>query len=127
MKLTGNLRTEITKKSKYYFFDTGLRNAVIANFNPPKMRNDVGMLWENFLMIERMKKRSYRRILANPYFWRTWSQQEIDLIEERDGNLFAYEYKWSKKNLRPPGEFVKAYPEAELSQIHPDNYLDSLT
>jgi len=119
-----NLRKEITKKSKYYFYDIGLRNAIISNFNPLELRNDAGMLWENFLMMERLKVRSYQAIPANPYFWRTWNRKEIDLIEEREGKLFAYEFKWKPKSVKPPAEFVGAYPEAEFSVIHPGNYLD---
>jgi len=122
-----NLRKEITRKSKYYFYDTGLRNAVIANFNPLDMRNDTGMLWENFLMIERLKKRAYHQIYGNPYFWRTWSQQEVDLIEEREGNLYAYEFKWKDRKAGPPREFADAYPRAEFSVVSPDNYLDFIS
>jgi len=88
-----NLRKEITKISRYYFYDVGIRNAVIDNFNPLNARDDVGALWENFIFIERMKKRFYQKIHSNIYFWRTWQQQEIDLVEERDGKLFGYEIK----------------------------------
>ena len=75
-------------------------------------------------MMERLKKRSYNGIQANPYFWRTWSQKEIDLIEEREGKLFAYEFKWGQKSTKPPAEFFDTYPEAEFSVIHPENYLE---
>jgi hypothetical protein len=92
-----NLRKEITKKSKYYFFDNGIRNAIIANFNPLEIRDDIGKLWENFLVVERIKKQSYHQIYANNYFWRTWNQKEIDRVEERDGKLFGYEFKWKSK------------------------------
>lgn len=85
-----SLRNEITKKSKYYFYDVGIRNALIANFNSLSLRNDLGGLWENFLMIERLKKQSYLPIYSNNYFWRTWEKKEIDLIEEREGKLFGY-------------------------------------
>ncbi len=84
-----NLRKEITKTSRYYFYDLGVRNAVINNFSYPDERNDRGQLWENFLFIERMKKTAYQQLFANFYFWRTWDQQEIDLVEERDGKLFG--------------------------------------
>lgn len=119
-----NLRSEVTKKSKYYFFDNGVRNAIISNFNDLGLRNDIGMLWENFLFMERLKKRFYHSIFANCYFWRTWNQKEIDLIEEREGKLFGFEFKWKAKKIKAPGEFLAAYQEAEFSVVHPDNYLD---
>lgn len=122
-----NLRKEITKKSKYYFYDNGIRNAIISNFNKLELRNDVGMLWENFLFIERLKKRTYQSIYANSYFWRTWDQKEIDLVEERDGKLFGYEFKWGKKGLTPPKEWSKTYPESEFVIISPENYLEFIT
>jgi len=121
-----NLRNEITKKAKYFFFDTGIRNTLIANLNPLELRNDIEMLWENFLIVERQKKLSYREIPANLYFWRTWQQQEIDLIEEREGRLFAYEFKWSDK-ARAPKAFIEAYPQAEFQVVNKDNYLDFVT
>src|SRR3989344_5919643 len=89
-----NLRKEISKKSKYYFYDIGIRNALINNFNPLHVRDDVGKLWENYLIIERLKFRAYTGLYANAYFWRTWDGQEIDLVEERGGKLFGYEFKW---------------------------------
>ena len=88
-----NLRKEITRKSKYYFYDNGIRNAIIANFNTIPQRDDVGALWENFLVVERLKLQSYKPIYANNYFWRTWDQKEIDYIEEREGKLYGYEFK----------------------------------
>lgn len=122
-----NLRKEITKKSKYYFYDNGVRNAVISNFNNLELRNDAGMLWENFLFIERLKKRNYQSIYANDYFWRTWDQKEIDLVEEREGKLFGYEFKWGKKSLRPPKQWGEAYPDSEFAIISPENYLEFIT
>ena len=120
-----NLRKEITRKSKYYFFDTGLRNALIAQFNPLDQRNDVGQLWENFIFIERLKYRTYFSLQANAYFWRTYEQQEVDFVEERDGKLFGYECKWStKKQVAPPAQWVSTYPDAEFAVITPENYLD---
>jgi predicted AAA+ superfamily ATPase len=119
-----NLRKEITKKSKYYFFDNGIRNAVINNFNPLETRNDVGMLWENFLFIERMKKRSYQRIYANDYFWRTWDKEEIDLIEEREGRLFGFEFKYNTSKMKPLKTWKANYPDSDLSLINKDNYFD---
>src|SRR3989344_1880136 len=118
-----NLRKEITKKSKYYFYDNGIRNAIISNFNGVDLRNDTGALWENFLIAERLKKTSYHSIFANRYFWRTWDQKEIDYIEEREGKLFAYEFKWSGE-AKMPKEFLKTYPDAEFKVINKENYLD---
>ncbi len=124
-----NLRKEITKKSKYYFYDNGIRNALIANFNPLELRNDAGMLWENFVFIERMKKRNYKFMVSNVYFWRTWQKEEVDMVEERGGKLFGYEFKWStkKKTLKPPRNWKESYPEASFEVITPDNYIDFIT
>jgi predicted AAA+ superfamily ATPase len=116
-----NLRNEITKKAKYYFFDPGIRNALIANFNLPPLRNDLGQLWENFLLMERIKSQAYLVTPVNYCFWRTWEAQEIDLIEEREGHLFAYEFKWTGKG-RVPGKFRKAYPEAVFKVVNRENY-----
>ena len=118
-----NLRKEITKKSKYYFLDNGIRNAIIANFNPFNLRDDVGALWENFMFTEMIKSGSYKNRYANRYFWRTWDQKEIDYIEEREGKLFAYEFKWNDK-AKTPKEFLETYPNAEFKIINKDNYLD---
>ena len=120
-----NLRKEVTKKSKYYFYDNGVRNAIIANFNDLVLRDDVGKLWEGFLVAERLKAQEYKRIHANNYFWRTWDQKEVDWVEEREGKLEGYEYKWSvKKKTQAPAEFLKAYPKAQFTVITPENYLD---
>jgi len=117
-----NLRSEITSKAKYYFYDNGIRNALIANFNPLELRDDIGLLWENFVMVERIKKRSYQQIHANQYFWRTWSQQEIDLIEEREGKLFAYEIKWKADKGKVPPTFPQNYPDSEFAIVNNGNY-----
>ncbi|MFA4817859.1 MAG: ATP-binding protein [Parcubacteria group bacterium] len=119
-----NLRKEITKKSKYYFYDNGIRNAIISNFNDLEMRDDTGRLWENFLVTERLKAQQYRNIFANNYFWRTWEQQEIDWIEEREGKLFGFEFKFSKDKFKIPASFLKAYPKTEVKVITKENYLD---
>jgi len=120
-----NLRQEVTNKSKYYFLDNGIRNALIAQFNGLDQRNDLGALWENFILAERLKYRTYRPLYANTYFWRTYKQQEIDLIEEHDGNLYGYEFKWSQnKTVRPPSHWVETYKNSEFQVIHPDNYLE---
>jgi predicted AAA+ superfamily ATPase len=124
-----NLRKEITRKSKYYFYDNGIRNAIISNFNNLDIRNDQGNLWENFLVVERLKTQSYFNIISNNYFWRTWDQKEIDWIEEREGKLFGYEFKFSERKKQKNKifkEFLSTYPEAEVKIIHPDNYSDFL-
>jgi len=121
-----NLRKEVTKSSKWYFYDNGIRNTIIANLNPLNLRNDSGMLWENYMIAERLKYQSQESVLVNNYFWRTYDQQEIDLIEERGGNLFAYEFKWLKRNAKIPAAWKKNYPEAEFQVISSDNYYDWL-
>lgn len=117
-----NLRNEIIKKNKFYFYDTGIRNALIANYNRLEVRNDIGQLWENFVIIERIKKQHYKEIMANNYFWRTWSGEKIDFVEEREGKLFGYECKWSVKKSKPPKSWQQSYPEGSLEVIHPDNF-----
>ena len=122
-----NLRKEITKKSKYYFYDLGIRNAVINNFNELNLRDDEGKLWENFLASERIKTQSYKEIFSNNYFWRTWDQEEIDWIEEREGKIFAFEFKFSlNKKTKNIKSFLKNYPNAEIKTITPENYLEFL-
>lgn len=123
-----NLRQEVSQRAKYYFFDNGIRNAIIAQFNDLDQRNDIGQLWENFVFIERMKRRAYTAIYANAYFWRTYDQQKIDLVEEREGRLFGYECKWShRKTVAAPKSWMSAYPGAEFEVITPENYLEFLT
>jgi uncharacterized protein len=120
-----NLRKEVTKSSRWYFYDNGIRNAVINNFNRLDMRLDKGELWENYLMAERMKFLSYERRHANQYFWRTYDQQELDLVEEEAGELRGFEFKWNiRRAIKAPGGWKKAYPEATFEVITPDNYLD---
>ena len=118
-----NLRNEIKKGKKIYFYDNGIRNAVIGNFSPIEKRNDVGELWENFLISERMKYLRYSGLYPGRYFWRTVQQQEIDYLEERDGQLYAFEFKWSKnKHIRFPRTFLRAYPESSTKLITPENF-----
>jgi len=120
-----NLRKEITKSNRWYFYDNGIRNAIIRNFNTLNFRNDTGDLWENYLMSERIKHNSYKNKRINQYFWRTYDQQEIDLIEEESMQLRAYEFKWNaKKKIKAPGGWTKAYPDASFEVINTDNYLD---
>jgi predicted AAA+ superfamily ATPase len=120
-----NLRTEITRKSKYYFLDTGVRNALLQQFNALDSRNDRGALLENFLVVERLKYRSYTKLHGSSYFWRTHSQQEVDLVEDRDGELHGYEFKWSsKKHVARPTQWSETYPSASFDVVNRDNYLD---
>ena len=105
-----NLRNEIKTNRKIYFYDNGIRNAIIQNFNPIEFRNDIGVLWENFLMTERLKRNHYHRVFANTYFWRTKQQQEIDYLEEADGKLSAFEFKWNTgAKVKIPSAFQDAY------------------
>lgn len=125
LQLTGfsrNLRNEVTKMSKYYFYDLGIRNALIANFNTLDLRNDVGHLWENFAIMERVKANFYNGIHTNYYFWRTYEQKEIDLIEERGGNLYGYEFKWTEDRVRAPKEWLETYKNASYAVITSNNY-----
>ena len=119
-----NLRKEITKTKRYYFLDTGIRNAIINNFNPINQRDDVGALWENFLFMEREKKREYTGLAANTYFWRTYDQKEIDLVEEYDGMLHGYEMKWGNRTPKEPLDWKRAYPGSTYQNISRTNYLD---
>lgn len=122
--LSRNLRNELKKAKKIYFYDNGVRNAIIQQFAPLDMRNDLGALWENFFISERIKFNHYRHHYCNIYFWRTKSQQEIDYIEECDGAFTAFEMKWNAKkgNTTLPASFMKAYPVAETAIITPENY-----
>jgi predicted AAA+ superfamily ATPase len=119
-----NLRKEITKNHRYYFYDNGVRNALISNFNPLALRNDTGDLWENYVMAERMKRQEYLRQSVNAYFWRTYDKKEIDLVEEHEGRLFGFEFKWKPRRGKAPKEWETAYPGASFEVIHQDNYLD---
>lgn len=121
-----NLRKEITKNSRWYFLDNGIRNAVIANFNPLQSRNDIGALWENYMISERLKYQEYRRISSNNYFWRTYEQQEIDWVEERDGSLFGYEFKWKEEKVKIPTQWKSAYPDASFELININNFSEWL-
>ena len=122
-----NLRKEITKTAKWYFYDNGIRNALIANFNNLGMRNDSGMLWENYMIGERIKFLGNNRIISNNYFWRTYDKQEIDWIEERGGQLTGYELKWNTKTVKPPAAWQSAYPDSGFKVVHPENYMEWLS
>lgn len=119
-----NLRKEISKSPRIYFFDNGVRNALIRNFNPLNLRDDVGLLWENYIVTERLKRQIYIGESTAFYFWRTYDRQEIDLIEERQGKLYAYEMKWKRRFSKTPSGWKKYYPEAEYKTIDRQNYLD---
>ncbi|MBQ4292432.1 MAG: ATP-binding protein [Muribaculaceae bacterium] len=122
-----NIRTELKKGRKIYFYDNGIRNAIIQNFSPLSLRNDVGPLWENFFISERIKANHYNENYAKSYFWRTTQQQEIDYIEEIDGRIHAFEMKWNpKKSASLPSAFKEKYDVASFSIITPDNYTDFL-
>lgn len=122
-----NLRKEISKSRRYFFWDNGIRNVVISNFNRLQLRDDIGRLWENYCISERIKKNKYSDKTCNYYFWRTYDQQEIDLIEESNGKLDGFEFKWTEKKIKPPRLFLNTYPNASFSQIHKQNYLEFIT
>ena len=117
-----NLRKEIRKSVRWYFTDNGIRNALIANFNPLNLRDDIGALWENFIITERLKSQGRLGMPVNNYFWRTYDQHEIDWIEEREGKLFAYEIKWNKSREKPPKDWSEAYPDSSFQTITRENY-----
>ena len=117
-----NLRKELTKLRKIYFYDTGVRNALINNLNPLRLRSDVGPLWENFLISERIKANHNYGLEPNIYFWRTHQQQEIDYLEETGGKLFAFEFKWGNKKAKEPSIFAKTYPKSQWQLVNQDNY-----
>lgn len=122
-----NLRNELKFARKVYFYDNGIRNALINNFADIAMRQDVGALWENYLISERLKRNQYKGLYVNTYFWRTTQMQEIDYIEENNGKMYAFEFKWNpKKTAKQNPTFRKAYPDVEIQTITTDNYIDFL-
>jgi predicted AAA+ superfamily ATPase len=123
-----NLRNELKKSHKIYFYDNGVRNAFISNFNPISIREDIGSLWENFMISERVKRNTYNINHCNSYFWRTMQQQEVDYIEEKDGHLYAYEFKWNtSKKAKLTRTFSDNYPNSSFLLVNPDNYLEFIT
>ena len=122
-----NLRKEVTKSSKWYFYDNGIRNALINDFSPIIQRKDIGHLWENYLVAERMKFNAYSGKHPYTYFWRTYDQQEMDWLELKNEQLAGYEFKWKDTRVKFPKAFVDAYPDAEKHWISQDNYLDFIT
>lgn len=121
---SSNLRKEVTKSSKWYFYDNGIRNALINDFRLLALRNDHGLLWENYCLAERIKKNNYLQNNAQYYFWRTYDQQEIDLVEETNGSLLAIDFKYGKGKKKAPTFFTKNYPNIPFDIINTENYLD---
>jgi predicted AAA+ superfamily ATPase len=122
-----NMRNELKFSKKIYFYDNGIRNAVIADFSIPETRRDTGALWENFLVSERKKKLEYERLWKKSWFWRTKGQQEIDYLEEGDGIISAYEFKWNPRSkYRIPKSFTDHYPQSGFTLITPENAEDFL-
>lgn len=123
-----NLRKEVSKNPRYYFYDIGIRNALIQNFNPLNLRDDTGALWENYLVMERLKKQEYTNMSCANYFWRTYDKKEVDWVEEREGRLFAYEFKWNPSaKVVPPNDFMKAYSGTHFERVDAENYLKFIT
>ncbi|MBI3233637.1 MAG: ATP-binding protein [Bacteroidetes bacterium] len=121
---SGNLRKEIVKSKKWYFTDNGVRNAIINDFRPIALRQDIGALWEQYILSERIKYHEYKQKSVESYFWRTYDNQEIDLIEVESSKLSAYECKWKKGKVKPPTAFSKTYSDASFVVINQENYLD---
>ncbi len=121
-----NLRNELNKKRKIYFYDLGIRNALIRNFNPIEIRNDIGALWENFCINERLKYLLNNQIFVNTYFWRTWEGQELDYIEDGKGKLSGYEFKWRKeeRKVNRPKKWLEEYKDSSFKVINKENYID---
>jgi uncharacterized protein len=128
--LTGystNLRKELTKSKKWYFFDNGIRNALISNFSAIEARNDIGQLWEQYILSERLKMNTYKNYHPQYFFWRTYDGQEIDLIELHNGKIQALECKWKNTRTKAPAAFAKAYPDAQFTVIDQENYLEFIS
>jgi predicted AAA+ superfamily ATPase len=125
--LNRNLRNEIKKSKKIYFYDNGIRNAILQNFAPLSLRQDVGQLWENYFIVERLKSNHYARNFVKSYFWRTFQQQEIDLVEESDGEFSVFELKWNEnRKVRIADSFLRNYPVREQQIISRENYSEFL-
>lgn len=119
-----NLRKEVTRNDKIYFYDLGIRNMIVDNFKPLNQREDVGALWENLLIVERMKCLAYSRTHAQSFFWRTYTGDELDYVEQRGGRLYGYEFKWGPKKARCPAAWSQTYPDSDCRLINRSNYLD---
>lgn len=120
--LSRNLRKELVNKQKYYFFDLGIRNSLISQYNGVDQRADTGALWENFCLVERKKYLQRMEISGNQYFWRTHDQQEIDYVEEREGRLFGFEFKWGKGRPKRPKIFLDTYPKSSITLVNRETY-----
>jgi predicted AAA+ superfamily ATPase len=118
-----NLRKEVVKMDKIYFYDTGVRNTLINDFNSLQIRNDRGQLWENFILAERMKVNAYRNAFTNRYFWRTYSGAELDLVEEKDGRLAGFEFKWGNKKAKAPVSWTEAYENSDFYCVNNENFM----
>ena len=125
--LSRNLRKEISKSKRYFFWDNGIRNVVISNFNRLALRDDIGRLWENYCISERLKRNHYTAKTCNYYFWRTYDQKEIDFIEEAGGELSGFEFKWTDKKIISPALFLSTYPNATSKIVHNQDYLEFIT
>ncbi|MDD6832481.1 MAG: ATP-binding protein [bacterium] len=121
-----NMRKEVSKAGKWYFYDNGIRNAIIGDFKDANSRMDMGKLWENFFITEKLKDNQNHLLHCQFHFWRTYDQQEIDLIEEKNEVINAYEMKWGKKLPKAPAGFMKTYTGADFNVVNPDNYLEFL-
>lgn len=119
-----NLRKEITKNKKVYFYDIGVRNALIEDFTPPDKRPDIGHLWENFIISERIKRNSYQRAHLNSFFWRTYTGAELDYVEQGGGKLYGVEIKWGNKIAKAPKSWLENYIEADFRTVNSENYQD---
>jgi predicted AAA+ superfamily ATPase len=117
-----NLRKEVTKSKKWFFYDNGIRNAILNDFTLPALRGDRGALWEQFFMSERLKRNEYQGLPPESFFWRTYDQQEIDLVELRGQQITAFECKWKEASVKAPTAFVKSYPDASFHTVHPGNF-----
>lgn len=122
MPFSRNLRNELKKLRKIYFYDNGIRNALINNFNPLELRQDVGSLWENFMISERKKRNNNYNLSVNCFFWRTRQKQEVDYLEDQNGKISAFEFKWQKDKIRKPKAFLRAYPGSSIELINKKNY-----
>jgi predicted AAA+ superfamily ATPase len=119
-----NLRKEVTKMDKIYFYDLGIRNSLLGNFNAITYRSDLGSMWENFLLLERMKRNHYHRHFASPYFWRTHTGSEVDYVEDFGGVLYGFEFKWNQGKSRSKESWLKTYPDASYTVINQENFFD---
>jgi len=123
---SNNARNELKKLRKIYFYDLGLRNAIIKNFNPPELRNDIGALWENLMIVERLKSNQIEGNRVNTFFWRNHERQEVDYLEEQGGKISAFEFKWTKQGVRAPVSFKSLYPKATFKEVNRENFWESI-